>query len=86
MAAEGEDERTRFGLGEALGDWPRVRPEPGKDDPLVASAELVEGAEGPAAALALLREESTVPTGTGLPLLRSSRNRQRPLNKRFGRE
>lgn len=68
-AAGGEPERTRLGCGADPGEAPRVRPDPGKPDPLASAAAFeVPGADEVEAA-ALLSWAAEDPTGTGLPSL-----------------
>lgn len=82
-AAGGEPERTRLGCGADPGEAPRVRPDPGKPDPLAsAGAFEVLGADEVEAA-ALLSWAAEDPTGTGFPSLSGRKSDQaRCENKR----
>lgn len=85
-AAGGEPERARLGCGADPGEAPRVRPDPGKPDPLASAAAF----EGPGAdeveAAALLSWAAEDPTGTGFPSLTGWKCDQARFESKEGRE
>jgi hypothetical protein len=85
-AAGGEPERTRLGCGADPGEAPRVRPDPGKPDPLAsAGAFEVLGADEVEAA-ALLSWAAEDPTGTGFPSLSGRKCDQVRFKSKEGQE